>query len=97
MLRLYFKPYPDSVSGDLIVTTEDFIKKKKNEPPTDKAPTPFITARMRENITGWLFISPAMTIIAVFGIFPIGYAVYMSFFRWRVKQGKFLDIKNMQF
>jgi ABC-type sugar transport system permease subunit len=71
------------------VTTEDFIKKKKNEPSADEVPTSFMTAKMRENLTGWLFISPAMTIIAVFGLFPIGYAVYMSFFRWRVKQGKF--------
>ncbi|MGB1286121.1 MAG: carbohydrate ABC transporter permease [Aggregatilineales bacterium] len=38
--------------------------------------------RMRENITGWLFISPAVMLIAIFGLFPIGYAFFMSTFEW---------------
>lgn len=50
--------------------------------------------RMRENITGYLFISPAMLIIAVFGLFPIGYAIYMSLYRWRVTRGQFKGIEN---
>ena len=49
--------------------------------------TPAI-GEVRTNITGYLFISPARAIIAVFGFFPIGYAVYMSFWRWRVRQGE---------
>lgn len=38
--------------------------------------------RIREHITGWLFVLPAVVIIAIFGIFPIGYAFFMSSFKW---------------
>lgn len=51
-------------------------------------------AQLRENITGYLFISPAMLVIALFGLFPIGYAVYMSFWRWRVKKGAWRGLQN---
>ena len=50
--------------------------------------------KVRTNITGYLFISPAMAIITVFGLFPIAYAVYMSFWRWRVKQGAWRGLQN---
>jgi multiple sugar transport system permease protein len=40
---------------------------------------------LRDNITGWLFILPAVVIIAVFGIFPILYAAYMSIFQWVIR------------
>lgn len=49
---------------------------------------------IREHLTGYLFISPAIVIIAMFGLFPIGYAFYMSMHRWRVKQGDFLGLDN---
>jgi ABC-type sugar transport system permease subunit len=45
---------------------------------------------LRENLTGWLFISPAILLIFLFGIFPIGYAFYMSLHQWRIRQGRFL-------
>lgn len=45
--------------------------------------------RLRENIAGYLFISPALLVIAIFGIFPIGYAIYMSLHRWRIRRGQF--------
>ncbi len=40
-----------------------------------------------DNIAGWLFAGPAVLLIFIFGIFPIGYALYMSLFRWRIRQG----------
>lgn len=43
-----------------------------------------------ENIAGWTFAFPAVLLIFIFGIFPIGYAVYMSLFRWRIRQGAFM-------
>ena len=49
---------------------------------------------IKEHITGYLFISPAIVIIAMFGLFPIGYAFYMSMHRWRVKQGDFIGFEN---
>lgn len=45
-------------------------------------------------LTGYLFILPAALVIAVFGLFPIGYALYMSLFRWRIRQGAFIGLDN---
>ncbi|MFM8321047.1 MAG: carbohydrate ABC transporter permease [Chloroflexota bacterium] len=49
---------------------------------------------IKEHITGYLFIMPAVLVIAVFGFFPIGYAFYMSLHSWRVKKGAFLGFAN---
>jgi len=49
---------------------------------------------VKEQLTGYLFILPAFTIITLFGLFPIGYAVYMSTFRWRVRKGDFIGLEN---
>jgi len=49
---------------------------------------------VREQLTGYLFILPAVSIITIFGFFPIGYAIYMSTFSWRVRQGDFLGLAN---
>ncbi|KXK51466.1 MAG: ABC transporter permease [Chloroflexi bacterium OLB13] len=46
--------------------------------------------RTTENITGWLFVAPAVILIFIFGIFPIGYAAYMSIHTWRIRQGAIL-------
>ncbi len=43
--------------------------------------------RSTDNIAGWTFAFPAVLLIFIFGIFPIGYALYMSVFRWRIRQG----------
>ena len=50
--------------------------------------------RFTENITGYLFVFPALLIIFVFGLFPIGYSIYMSTFQWRVRKGDFIGIEN---
>jgi ABC-type sugar transport system permease subunit len=52
--------------------------------------------RVREWLTGYLFILPAVVIISLFGLFPIGYALYMSLFRWRVRQGSFIGFSHYQ-
>ncbi|GAB4529602.1 MAG: sugar ABC transporter permease [Anaerolineales bacterium] len=49
---------------------------------------------VKEHLTGYLFILPAFVIISIFGLFPIGYAVYMSTFRWRVRKGDFIGLEN---
>ncbi len=49
---------------------------------------------VKEQIAGYLFILPAFVIITLFGLFPIGYAVYMSTFRWRVRKGNFVGLEN---
>lgn len=47
-----------------------------------------------DNLAGWIFISPAVLLIFIFGLFPIGYAIYMSLHRWRIQQGRFVGIEN---
>lgn len=42
--------------------------------------------RLRDQITGMLFVTPATLIIGVFGLFPIGYAIYMSLHSWRIQR-----------
>lgn len=34
----------------------------------------------------WALMSPALLVLGVFGIFPIGYAFYVSLHRWRIKK-----------
>ena len=48
----------------------------------------------REQLTGYLFTAPAVAVIALFGLFPLGYAFYMSFYAWRVRQGPFRGLRN---
>ena len=48
----------------------------------------------KDQITGLLFTFPALLIILVFGIFPIGYSIYMSLFNWQVTKGPFIGDKN---
>jgi multiple sugar transport system permease protein len=36
-----------------------------------------------ENVTAYLFLLPAATLIFVFGIFPVGFAFFVSLHRWR--------------
>ena len=51
-------------------------------------------AKRREWLTGYLFILPACLVIGIFGLFPIGYAFYMSLYRWRVRQGGWIGLQN---
>jgi ABC-type sugar transport system permease subunit len=47
-----------------------------------------------EPLTGYVFIAPAVALIALFGLFPVGYAAYMSLYHWRVQQGAFVGLGN---
>jgi ABC-type sugar transport system permease subunit len=49
---------------------------------------------IKEHMAGYVFIFPALVVITMFGLFPIGYAVYMSTFNWRVRQGNFIGLDN---
>jgi len=51
---------------------------------------------VREQITGYLFILPAVIIITLFGFFPIAYAFYMSMHSWRVRKGPLIGFGNYQ-
>ncbi len=52
--------------------------------------------RIREYITAYLMIAPATLLIFLFGIFPVGFALYVSLHKWRIKRGKFLGLTHYQ-
>ncbi len=58
----------------------------------------WLTARRlriwRENITAYLMIAPATILIFVFGIFPVGFAVFVSLHKWRLKRGDIIGMAN---
>jgi multiple sugar transport system permease protein len=39
-------------------------------------------------------IFPAALLVFVFGIFPVGFALYVSLHKWRLKRGDFIGIEN---
>ncbi|HLA45327.1 MAG TPA: ABC transporter permease subunit [Aggregatilineales bacterium] len=47
-----------------------------------------------ENLTAYLFIFPAMAIIFIFGIFPVGFAFFVSLHDWRRFPEAYLGIDN---
>jgi len=48
----------------------------------------------REYITAYLMIAPATILIFTFGIFPVGFALFVSLHKWRLKRGDFLGMAN---
>lgn len=49
---------------------------------------------LRDNLTAYLFLAPAVTLIFTFGIFPIFFAIYVSLFQWRIRQGEYRGLSN---
>ena len=39
-------------------------------------------------------VFPAVLLVFVFGIFPVGFALYVSLHKWRLKKGDFLGLDN---
>lgn len=50
--------------------------------------------RIKEVITAYAFIAPATILIFIFGIFPVGFAIYVSLHKWRIKKGDFIHLQN---
>ena len=48
----------------------------------------------RESLTGYLFVAPALTLIFMFGIFPVGFALYVSLHKWRILRTDFVGLNN---
>jgi multiple sugar transport system permease protein len=51
---------------------------------------------LRDTLSAYLFISPSALIIAVFGILPLFFTLYVSFFKWRLTRGSFLGLGNYE-
>ncbi len=41
-----------------------------------------ITRILKDNLTAYGFLSPALILMSIFMLYPIGYTIYLSFFRW---------------
>lgn len=50
--------------------------------------------QLREYLTGYLMILPAAILVFTFGIFPVGFALYVSLHKWRLKRGDFIGLTN---
>jgi multiple sugar transport system permease protein len=47
-----------------------------------------------DTFTAYLFILPSVFLIAIFGLFPIGYSFYMSLYSWRIRKGRFIGLDH---
>jgi len=56
--------------------------------------TPRHLRKWRENLTGYLMIAPATILIFIFGIFPVGFALFVSMHKWRLKRGDIIGLTN---
>lgn len=50
--------------------------------------------QLRETLTAYVMIAPAVLLIFLFGIFPVGFALFVSLHKWQLVQGPFLGLKN---
>jgi len=50
--------------------------------------------RIREYITGYVMVFPATFLVFLFGIFPVGFALYVSMNKWRLKRSGFIGYEN---
>ena len=51
-------------------------------------------SQLREYLTAYLMIAPATLLVIAFGIFPVGFALYVSLHKWRIKKGEFRGLGN---
>mgnify|MGYP002713113033 CR=1 FL=1 len=56
--------------------------------------TPRRLRKWRENLTAYLMIAPAVSLIFLFGIFPVGFALFVSLHKWRLKRGDIIGLIN---
>ena len=49
---------------------------------------------IRQEALAWAFMAPALVVLGTFGIFPIGYAFFVSLHRWRIKKEAFLGLAH---
>ena len=43
-------------------------------------------SRRKEQLIAWGFLAPALVVLVAFGLFPIGYAFFVSLHKWRIKK-----------
>ena len=50
----------------------------------------------REYLTAYVMIAPAVILIFFFGIFPVGFALFVSLYKWRLKRGGFIGLAGVE-
>lgn len=53
--------------------------------------------KRQRNLEGYAFIAPAGILIAVFGLFPVAFTLFVSAHRWRLRRGEFLGLGNYEY
>jgi ABC-type sugar transport system permease subunit len=53
-----------------------------------------LNRRLRQYLTGYLMVLPAGVLIFLFGLFPVGFALFVSLYKWRLKRGDFIGLSN---
>lgn len=48
----------------------------------------------REHLTAYGFMAPTLIVLGAFGLFPVGYAFYVSLHHWRLRKGPFVGFDN---
>lgn len=63
---------------------------------TAQPPKPYSrrTRILRENLTAYALLSPALILLFLFGIYPVGFAFFVSLHRWRRFPGDYLGLSN---
>jgi multiple sugar transport system permease protein len=49
---------------------------------------------LRDYLTAYAFVTPALLLIFTFGIFPVGFALYVSLHKWLIVRGEFRGLAN---
>ena len=50
--------------------------------------------RTKDHIIAWGFLTPALVVLVAFGLFPIGYAFFVSLHSWRIKKDAFVGFEH---
>ncbi|MFP4979094.1 carbohydrate ABC transporter permease [Paenibacillus sp. CN-4] len=57
----------------------------------------FLTEERRSRITAYTFISPFFILFSIFGLYPIFFTIYLSFFKWdALGPMKYVGLKNYE-
>jgi len=60
--------------------------------------TSWLTESKRSSLTAYLFISPFFVLFAIFGLYPILFTIYLSFFKWdALGPMQYMGLKNYEF
>lgn len=81
-----------------MTTTDQATPVKTQQPQETQAIRRMFTGRrwrrIGEAITAYIFLLPAISIIGLFGIFPMLFSVFISLHRWRGNLGDYLGLTN---